>query len=82
MFRGKTQPTNFLPELVTSTSPALPVTTTRLSVFYLAQSACITTRTTPDPLKCVKMQRRLNTDTLRLAKIINEELQILYFYIK
>ena len=60
----------------------LPVTTTRLSVFYLAQSAFITTRTTPDNLKCVKMQRRLNTDTLCIAKIINEELQILNFYIK
>jgi hypothetical protein len=51
--------------------PALPVTTTKISVFYLAQSACITTRTTPVHLKCVKMQRRLNTDTLCMAKIIN-----------
>ena len=61
---------NFLPEPFTSpsptqsvTTPALPVTTTRLSVFYLAQSSRIATRTAPDPLKRRKMQRRLSTRT-------------------
>ena len=79
------QPAQPQPTSCQNRSPApvsvLPVTTTRLRVFYLAQSTLITTRTTPDPLKCVKMQRRLNTDTLRLAKILNEELQILNYFI-